>query len=270
MYHKVGIQKLSPTQISKLLNGHKIRVKHGQGLEIHASQEQHKKIMNAHKKGKAHTMQFDPYQIAQHQHLRKGGNVGMDIARTLIAPVKTIGKVLAKPYEALGVNPFELGYNLGHDVIAPAIVGKKAPARRGRGRPRTLPYPQPMMIDEDSCSDEEGMGIARGRIRKGKGAARGRAGKARGRGIIQDLGKAFSPVIKAVSPAVKAVRKIAGVGSHQGQALYPAGYGMTPSGAGEGMMHSGASGRSSTKGKARGKGFVGSTLGSIAGHFLPF
>lgn len=77
MYHKIGIHRLSPTQISKLLNGHKIRVKHGQGHEIHASEEQHKKIMTAHRKGKAHTMQFDPFQIAQHQHLRHGHGEGM-------------------------------------------------------------------------------------------------------------------------------------------------------------------------------------------------
>jgi len=72
MYHKIGIQKLSPAQISRLLNGHAVRVKHGSGHEIHASTEQHKKIHSAHKKGKAHTLTFDPYQIAQHQHLRHG------------------------------------------------------------------------------------------------------------------------------------------------------------------------------------------------------
>jgi hypothetical protein len=276
MYHKVGIQKLSPTQISKLLNGHKIRVKHGQGLEIHASQEQHKKIMSAHKKGKAHTMQFDPYQIAQHQHLRKGGakKGGAwydDLANTLIEPVKSIGKAVAKPYEALGVNPFEMGYNLGHDVIAPAIVG------RGRGRPRILPYPQPMM-QEDSSSDE-GMGIRGRASRRGKGASRGRAtaGRARGRGIIQDAEKLANKIVH--SAPVKAVRKIAGVGVHHhhhhkkvhhGQALYPAGYGMTPAvmPMGAGLM----AGAGASRGRAgrRGKGFIGSTLGSLAGNFLPF
>jgi len=70
MYHEIGIGKLSPTQVSRLLNGHGVRVKHGSHHKIHASTEQHKKIMTAHRKGKAHTLTFDPYQIAQHQHLR--------------------------------------------------------------------------------------------------------------------------------------------------------------------------------------------------------
>ena len=50
MYHKVGVQKLSHNQILKLLRGERIRVKHGNHHEIHASEEQHKKIITAIKK----------------------------------------------------------------------------------------------------------------------------------------------------------------------------------------------------------------------------
>ena len=72
MYHKISIAKLSKSQISKLLNGHRVRVKHGHGHEIHVSHEQHKKIISAHHKGKAHTIQFDPFQMEMehHKHLR--------------------------------------------------------------------------------------------------------------------------------------------------------------------------------------------------------
>ena len=70
MYHKIGIEKLSHTQLSKLLNGHRVRVKHGHGHEVHVSEEQHKKILKNHKKGMACTIQFDPYQMHHHQHLR--------------------------------------------------------------------------------------------------------------------------------------------------------------------------------------------------------
>ena len=78
MYHQININKLSHNQISKLLNGHRIRVKHGHGHTIHASTEQHNKISKAHRKGAGHTIQFDPYQIEHHQHLRGhgGGSVG--------------------------------------------------------------------------------------------------------------------------------------------------------------------------------------------------
>ena len=41
MYHNISIQALSKSQISKLLNGHRIIVKYGQGIEIHASEEQY-------------------------------------------------------------------------------------------------------------------------------------------------------------------------------------------------------------------------------------
>jgi hypothetical protein len=74
MYHKIAIHKLSHAQIGKLLNGHRIRVKHGHGHEIHASAEQHKKIVKAHQKGAGTTIQFDPYQIQHHQHLRGHGD----------------------------------------------------------------------------------------------------------------------------------------------------------------------------------------------------
>ena len=45
MYHKFAIHTLSHAQIGKLLNGHRIRVKHGKGHEIHTSEEQHKTII---------------------------------------------------------------------------------------------------------------------------------------------------------------------------------------------------------------------------------
>ena len=68
MYHQIGIQKLSHSQILKLLKGDRIRVKHGSNHTIHASQEQHKKIMACHKKGKGCTIQFDPFQTQMEEH----------------------------------------------------------------------------------------------------------------------------------------------------------------------------------------------------------
>lgn len=91
MYHETSIQKLSPTQISKLLNGHRIRVKHGAHHKVHLSQEQNKKLHTAHRKGCGITMQFDPYQIHHHQHLREhcGGGPFSDM-------VKKVAKVALK------------------------------------------------------------------------------------------------------------------------------------------------------------------------------
>ena len=71
MYHPTSIAKLSPAQISKLLNGHRVRVKHGSHHTVHLSNEQHKKLMKAHSKGASCCMEFDPYQIQHHQHMRE-------------------------------------------------------------------------------------------------------------------------------------------------------------------------------------------------------
>jgi hypothetical protein len=70
MYHKANIERLSPTQISKILNGHRVRIKHGHGHEIHLSNEQHKKLMSAHRRGAGITVELDPYQLDLNQHLR--------------------------------------------------------------------------------------------------------------------------------------------------------------------------------------------------------
>jgi hypothetical protein len=46
MYHKASISPLSSTQISKILNGHSVRVSAGNGHDIELSKEQFKKIKN--------------------------------------------------------------------------------------------------------------------------------------------------------------------------------------------------------------------------------
>jgi len=76
MYHKVKIGQLSHTQISRLLNGHGVRISHGSNHEIELSKEQLKKYMKAHEKGKAMTLTMDPFQMQSHQHLRGSGSGG--------------------------------------------------------------------------------------------------------------------------------------------------------------------------------------------------
>ena len=74
MYHKASISPLSGTQISKILNGHSVRVSAGNEHDIELSKEQLKKFSKASKTGKGMTLTMDPYQIQNHQHLR-GGNI---------------------------------------------------------------------------------------------------------------------------------------------------------------------------------------------------
>ena len=76
MYHKVKIGQLSNTQISRLLNGHGVRVSTGSNHEIELSKEQLKKFLKANEKSKAITLTLDPFQMQAHQFLRGSGSGG--------------------------------------------------------------------------------------------------------------------------------------------------------------------------------------------------
>jgi hypothetical protein len=247
MYHEIGIERLSPTQISKLLNGHRVRVKHGAGHKIHASQEQHKKIMSAHHKGKAHTLQFDPYQIAQHQHLRGhfkshgegegmmgGSTYAQRLARRTRNTFKPVGQAFqrlaheASPYvrqagqkikqgfQALEPYARQAGEQITHELMNAGRQGLQHAGQMG----------------SQMISDFASQALAHPEMALGQGVRR------RGR-----------------------PRKHIRGASLTGGALYPAGYGMK-------THHK----KHHKKGKKHGKGdgVIGSTLGHIAGSFLPF
>ena len=66
MYQTVGIAKLSDNQLSRLRNGHPVRVKLGNTHKIALNIQQLKKLHTASKKGSALTVSFDPYQKEAH------------------------------------------------------------------------------------------------------------------------------------------------------------------------------------------------------------
>jgi hypothetical protein len=70
MYSDIEIETLSKNQVSKLLNGHPVRLMVGVGHTIGVSSEQYKKLMKAKNKGSSATITLDPYQIDESQHLR--------------------------------------------------------------------------------------------------------------------------------------------------------------------------------------------------------
>ena len=74
-YIKHHIGKLSPQQISKVLNGRAIRMEGGGHHVVNLSIEQSKKLHRAHMHGKAVSIRFDPFQIHHHQHLRGGATL---------------------------------------------------------------------------------------------------------------------------------------------------------------------------------------------------
>jgi hypothetical protein len=95
MYTKVSLKNLSDKQLSKLLNGHAVRVQHGTGMSVHMSPEQHKKLMKASKNDKGMTLRFDPYQMLNHGYLRASGigrNAKKLIGGNITATSKDAGK----------------------------------------------------------------------------------------------------------------------------------------------------------------------------------
>ena len=112
MYHTVDIQTLSPKQISRILNGHPVRVKMGSGAKMHVSTEHAKKLHRSHMKGGAATVTLDPYAIQHNQHLRthvgriahkaRGGTALIDQPFTAREAVNTTGNFFKNPSKTLG------------------------------------------------------------------------------------------------------------------------------------------------------------------------
>ena len=130
-YHEAHIAPLSPKQISKLLNAHPVRIKHGSHHKIHLSAEHHKKLHKAGLKGSALTVQLDPFAIAQNQHLRndvKGVIKGLGMHHHMHGNGGT-GHQLGNYIVTQGIEPL---------ITASADRGVQALAGSGvrRGRPR--------------------------------------------------------------------------------------------------------------------------------------
>lgn len=110
MYTPVKVDHLSKQQVSRLLNGHSVRVKHHpQGRHtVHLSKEQTKKMARAHAKGGAVNLSFDPYQIQHHQYLRdeaKGGALSL----------KKVGREIKKAFTS------KLGKEIQHQLLNKAV-----------------------------------------------------------------------------------------------------------------------------------------------------
>ena len=162
MYLKVGIKKLSNTQIGKLRNGHRIRVSHGNDHQIYASSEQHKKINKAHKKGCGVTIEFDPYQIDQH---RQGEGFFGEIAKGALKTLAPIAIDAASKYAKQRIEG---------SALYPAGYGQGMFGDLAKGALKTL---APIAIDAASKYAKkkiEGSGVRKSRkprktTRKGKG-----------------------------------------------------------------------------------------------------
>lgn len=126
----------SPAQISKLRNGHRVRVSRaveGEGFNLIVDPSKYDQISRSFAKGSASQIQLSPEEIHANMEAYKiggegifaGGKLKMNkglISGILKVATKT-GTTLGKPLgKTAGINPFELGYDLGHDVIGPQVV----------------------------------------------------------------------------------------------------------------------------------------------------
>ena len=125
MYHSIGVQKLSPSQMSKLRNGHPVRIKQGSGNSLHLTDAQIKKLAQAHKKGAAYTIPFHPEQAEKH-----GSGIFGDIKKFAISTVRKnrdlinpiIGR--ARSYAKSGIQKLADKANSQVDKYTPEIEGE--------------------------------------------------------------------------------------------------------------------------------------------------
>lgn len=154
MYHPIGIQKLSENQLSRLRNGHPVRVKIGSHHKIHLSVPQLKKLHTAHKNGKASTITFDPYQKEAH-----GSGLFGDIARK--------AKAFVQKYHLQDVvNPvIHKAKRVGHHAVNRA--SQFAHSQIDRLQPIEGNGMKEMLLSDYAIRSALGKGVKR--HRKGKG-----------------------------------------------------------------------------------------------------
>ena len=125
MYHSTGVQKLSPSQMSKLRNGHPVRIKQGSGNSLHLTDAQIKKLAQAHKRGAAYTIQMHPEQAEKH-----GAGIFGDIKKFALSTVRKnrdlinpiIGR--ARSYAKSGIQKLADKANEKVDKFTPEIEGE--------------------------------------------------------------------------------------------------------------------------------------------------
>ena len=212
MYHSTGVQKLSPSQMSKLRNGHAVRIKQGSGNSLHLTDAQIKKLAQAHKKGAAYTLQMHPEQAEKH---KTGAGFFGDIAKKAkafaVSTVKQnrdlINPIIGRPrsYAKSGIQKLADKANSQVDKYTPEIegegiigdalkglIGMSGLGMKKRGRPKgskkgkgimssLIKAVAPAIIDEAAGAVKgkvSGMGIKRvGRPRKKKASKKTKANR---------------------------------------------------------------------------------------------
>jgi hypothetical protein len=205
----------SPNQLSRLRNGHKVRVRrggvHGCGLVVHPHRIA---VMKRNfDKGKAIDVQLSPEELEANRHavhtgaiggggIFAGGKINMRPIQNLLKVAKKTGDTLGKPFEkTVQINPFTLGYDLGHDVIAPELMKVKG-GRVGKNLLKTL-APRAEAVALGVAKHEAKKAISGG----GKSLMR-KIGRKQIRSVSKHIGKIAKEVVRdVILPEGKAALK---------------------------------------------------------------
>lgn len=137
MYHQVGLHALSNPQIHKLLSGHPVRIKKGSHHTAHLSAEHTKKLHKASMKGRAVTVQLDPYCCEMNSHLK--GTGFFDTMKSVAKVAAPHLRKIATPMARSALSSFgPMGQTLGNLAIDTANQQAEAHGYglKKRGRPR--------------------------------------------------------------------------------------------------------------------------------------
>lgn len=198
MYTPVGVSQLSNTQISKLLNGHAVTIKHGSQHKMNLSKEQVKKLHKAAQRGAGIRIMLDPYQQQMHQVMRGSGLMSglkkaygkakqaagqakqfyqehkqelepyMNIAKK--AATRKVGQIHAKAAPKLTrYLGDELGSQLAEHAQRSALGAIETMGERVEES--DLGYQSPQVMTEQEVADVEGAGFRRRNIQRKKGGA---------------------------------------------------------------------------------------------------
>jgi hypothetical protein len=231
MYHAVKIEQLSENQISKLLRGQPVRVKHAVNGEhtLKLSEEQAKKVARAYKKGSGCNIQLDPYQIDNLQEL-KGTGLKSTLKKFAKKAFREGKKYVVKEGKKLG----RKGLREAEKYLLDDVLGqvdrkariKKQELERQYLRDDDREYYDAPFQDYDNVNGE---GI--GRFLKKTRKALRPVGRVAGRFVKRAVNDVVIPVAKAGLMA-----SVMGAGSKRGRppkrggALRPAGGALVPAG----------------------------------------
>lgn len=205
----VEVKSLSNKQLSKLRNGHPVRLQKGSGMTVLLSPDKMKKLERAFRKNKGVTLSLTAEEISGCGGcgLFAGGKINMKPLQNVLGVLKKAGENAGKPFEkTVKVNPFKLGYDLGHDVIAPEL--KKAPGiREAYGGKLKVPkglsrFGEELGKDVAKQAAKEVVKEGVKSMMSGEGLRRRRLGKRLGnshiKSVTKELGRAGKQILRDV------------------------------------------------------------------------